>query len=106
MIRLLLILILAGLVALSAAWIADHDAVMIVTAGSYEIRTTVAIATGLLLVLYAVLWLFLRILFALFTALSRAGGSLSGKHRPPVPPPPQAAASAPQIPRAEPRLPS
>ena len=81
MIRLLFILIVAGLVALGAAWVADHDAVLTLTAGSYEIRTTAVVAAGLLIVSFAVLWLLLRILFAILKGLTRAGGRLSGKRK-------------------------
>jgi uncharacterized membrane-anchored protein len=71
MIRLLFILVVAGLVALMAAWIADHDMVLTLTAGSYELRTTVAVAAGLLIVCFTALWLLLRVLFAILSALAR-----------------------------------
>ncbi|HEX3485327.1 MAG TPA: heme biosynthesis HemY N-terminal domain-containing protein [Micropepsaceae bacterium] len=85
MMRLFFVLVVAGLVAVAAAWIADNDAAMLVTAGNYEIRTTVGVAIILLLVSFAVLWLFLRILFGIVAAFARAGAQLSRARRgPPV----------------------
>jgi uncharacterized membrane-anchored protein len=72
MIRLLVILIAAGLVALSAAWIADHDSVLMLTVGDYEIRTTAAVATALLLVCFMTLGLVLRVLFTILRGLASA----------------------------------
>ncbi|HXJ02848.1 MAG TPA: hypothetical protein VNH44_16630 [Micropepsaceae bacterium] len=100
MIRLLFILIIAGLVALGAAWIADHDVTMTLTVGSYEIRTTAAVAILLLLVLFLILWLFLHLVFSVFTGLTTARRALSGKHNTPLPPP------APEILPPQPRIPS
>lgn len=72
MIRLLVILIAAGVVALSAVWIADHDAVLMLTVGDYEIRTTAAVAIALLLVCFMALWLVLRVVFTIVRGLAGA----------------------------------
>jgi uncharacterized membrane-anchored protein len=72
MIRLLVILIAAGLVALGAAWIADHDSVMMLTVANYEIRTTVAVAILLLLFCFLALWLVLRVAFTILKGLAGA----------------------------------
>jgi uncharacterized membrane-anchored protein len=72
MIRLLVILIAAGLVALGAAWIADHDAVLMLTVGDYEIRSTAAVAIALLLVCFMALWLVLRVGFTIVRGLASA----------------------------------
>jgi uncharacterized membrane-anchored protein len=81
MMRLLLILVIAGLVALGAAWIADHDAVLTLTVADYEIRTTATVAIAVLLVCFFVLWVALRILFAFLKGLARASGSLSASRK-------------------------
>ena len=90
MIRLLFILIVAGLVALGAVWVADHDAVLTLNIASYEIRTTAAVAVVLLLASFGVLWLLLRILFAILKGLTRAGGRLSGSREAGLSVPPRA----------------
>ena len=91
MIRLIVILFAAGLVALSAAWIADHDAVLMLTVGDYEIRTTVAVAIALLLVCFLALWLVLRVLFTILRGL--AGAHRVAVARKPLPVGPQEAAA-------------
>lgn len=77
MTRLLIILLAAGVVALGAAWIADHDSVLMLIVGDYEIRTTAAVAIALLLVCFMALWLVLRVLFAIFAASPAPTGSRS-----------------------------
>jgi uncharacterized protein HemY len=72
MIRLIVILFAAGLVALSAAWIADHDSVLMLSVGDYEIRTTAAVAIALLLICFLALWLVLRVLFTILRGLASA----------------------------------
>jgi uncharacterized membrane-anchored protein len=72
MIRLFVILIAAGLVALSAAWVADHDTVLMLCVGDYEIRTTAAVAIALLLACFMALWLVLRVLFTILRGLASA----------------------------------
>ncbi|HEY4266023.1 MAG TPA: hypothetical protein VGM72_11945 [Micropepsaceae bacterium] len=81
MMRLLFILIIAGVAALAAAWVADHDAVLTLTVADYEIRTTAAVAVVILLVCFFVLRVALRILFAVLKGLAMAGGQLSRNHR-------------------------
>jgi uncharacterized membrane-anchored protein len=87
MIRLFSIIVLAGVVALAAAWVADHDTALILTVADYEIRTTVAVATVMLLAVFFALWLVLRILFALVRSLAKAGGHVSGRGRNAAAPP-------------------
>ena len=84
MIRLLVILLAAGLVALSAAWIADHDSVLMLTAGDYEIRTTAAVAAALLLVCFMALWLVLRVLFTIVRGLASARRAATIRRPPPI----------------------
>jgi uncharacterized membrane-anchored protein len=81
MMRLLFILVIAGLVALGAAWIADHDAVLTLRVADYEIRTTVTVAIAVLLVCFFVLWLALRIVFAILKGFGKAGGWLSAPRK-------------------------
>jgi uncharacterized membrane-anchored protein len=102
MIRLLVILIAAGLVALGAAWIADHDAVLMLSAGDYEIRTTAAVAIALLLACFMALWLVLRVLFTILRGLASA--HRVAVERRPLPTPPNDA--APEILAAQDRTPS
>ena len=85
MIRLLVILLAAGVVGLSAAWIADHDSVLMLTVGDYEIRTTAAVAIALLLVCFAALWLVLRIMFTILRGLASAH-RVAVARKPPAPP--------------------
>ena len=61
MIRLLFILIVAGLVALSAVWLADHDGTLTLAIDGYEARTRVTVAAGLLIPLLAVLYVLIRL---------------------------------------------
>jgi uncharacterized membrane-anchored protein len=72
MTRLLIILLAAGLAALSAAWIADHDSVLMLIVGDYEIRTTAAVAIVLLLLCFIGLWAVLRVLFTIVRGLASA----------------------------------
>jgi uncharacterized membrane-anchored protein len=81
MMRLLFILVIAGLVALGAAWIADHDAVLTLTVADYEIRTTVAVAIAVLLVSFFMLWVALRVLFAIFKGFARARTRISAPRK-------------------------
>jgi uncharacterized membrane-anchored protein len=81
MMRLLVILVIAGLVALGAAWIADHDAVLTLTVADYELRTTAMVAIAVLLVCFFVLWVALRILFAILKGFAKAGGWLSAPRK-------------------------
>ena len=61
MIRLLAILVAAVLIAAAAAWVADQQGVLAMTAGSYEIRMTTPVAIALLIVFAFAIGLFTRI---------------------------------------------
>ena len=73
MIRLVLILIVAGLIALGAVWLADHAGVLTLTIDGYEFRTSAALAAVLLLVIVALLFALLRLAPLLLAGPSRLG---------------------------------
>jgi HemY protein len=65
MIRLLLILASAGLIATGLAYLADVEGSLDLTVGSYGFHMSIAVAAGLLLALVAALFLFFRLVAAI-----------------------------------------
>jgi len=62
MIRLILILLGAGLAGLAAIWLADHDGAVVLTIAGYEFRMRAVVAAGLLLLVFAALYVFIRLI--------------------------------------------
>jgi HemY protein len=77
MIRLLLILILAGLIALGAVWLADHDGFVTLTLAGYEIRARAAVAAVILLGLVAVLLILMRVAVLIMRGPANVRGFLA-----------------------------
>ena len=61
MTRLIAILLVAGLAALAAIWLADHDGSVLIAIAGYEIRMRVVVAAALLLIAFAALYAFVRL---------------------------------------------
>jgi uncharacterized membrane-anchored protein len=81
MMRFASVLIVAVLVGLGVAWLADHNQPLTLLVPNYEIRTTTEVAGALLLVCFAILWLVLRLVFAFFTSFARTARWLSTERK-------------------------
>jgi HemY protein len=62
MTRLLAVLLVAGLAALAAIWLADHDGTVLIAIAGYEIRMRAVVAVALLFVLFGVIYAFVRLI--------------------------------------------
>jgi HemY protein len=62
MIRLILILLVAGLAGLAAIWLADNDGAVLIAIAGYEIRMRAVVAAALLLLIFAALYAFIRLI--------------------------------------------
>ena len=62
MTRLIAVLLGAGLAALAAMWLADNDGSVILAIAGYEVRMRAVVAAALLLLLFAVLYAFIRLI--------------------------------------------
>ena len=60
--RLIAVLVAAGLVALAAMWLADNDGTVVLAIAGYEVRMRAVLAAGLLLLVFAVLYVFIRLI--------------------------------------------
>src|SRR4051812_12497297 len=59
--RLIAVLLAAGLAALAAIWLAEHDGSVVVAIAGYELRMRAVVAAALLLLLFAALYVFIRL---------------------------------------------
>lgn len=73
MTRLLFILIVAGLIAVGVAWVADNDGVATIVMGSYEFSTSASVIVVLGLILAGALALLLRVTFFVVFSKSKIG---------------------------------
>ena len=73
MIRLLVILIVAGLIATGLAWMADLQGGLDMVLGSYAIHMSVGAAAGLLLVAVGIIFVFFRVLMAVLSTPETLG---------------------------------
>jgi HemY protein len=73
MIRLLIILIIAGIIATGLAWIADLQGGLDILLGSYAIHMSVGVAAALLLVAVGILFVFFRLIVALLSTPEMVG---------------------------------
>ncbi len=71
MFRLIVILIVAGLAALAAVWLADHDGTLTLTITGYEIRMAATTGAVLLLLLVAAVYVGIRLILRGPARLSR-----------------------------------
>ena len=62
MTRLIAVLLVAGLAALAAIWLADHDGSVLIAIAGYEIRMRAVVAAALLFVLFAAIYAFIRLI--------------------------------------------
>jgi HemY protein len=62
MIRLVAVLLVAGLAALAAIWLADHDGTVLIAIAGYEIRMRAVVAAALLLLVFAAVYAFIRLI--------------------------------------------
>jgi len=60
--RLIVVLLVAGVAALAAMWLADHDGSVLIAIAGYEIRMRVIVAAALLLLAFAALYAFIRLI--------------------------------------------
>ena len=60
--RLIAVLAAAGLIALAAMWLADNDGTVVLAIAGYEVRMRAVVAAGLVLLLFAVLYVFIRLI--------------------------------------------
>jgi HemY protein len=79
MIRLILLLVAGGAIAVGAAWLADHDGIFLLTMNGYEVRTSAGFAVFLLLLTAALLLLLLRLVFLLLRSPDRFGSFFSAR---------------------------
>jgi HemY protein len=79
MIRLIAILITAGLIAATAAWFADHDGVLMLTIAGYEIRTSAGFAVLMMILLAALVLVVIQLVSFLFGGPSRIGAFFTGR---------------------------
>jgi len=79
MTRLLSILIAAGLIALGAAWLADHDGSLTLAVAGYEIRASAVFAAALLLAFMAVLFVLMRLAFLILGGPAKLGDFLASR---------------------------
>jgi HemY protein len=76
--RLIVVLLAAGVAALTAIWLADHDGTVLITIAGYEIRMRVVVAVALQLLAFAALYAFIRLIlrgpakFSAFLTVRRA----------------------------------
>ncbi|MEE8438703.1 MAG: heme biosynthesis HemY N-terminal domain-containing protein, partial [Micropepsaceae bacterium] len=73
MIRLLIILLVAGVIATGLAWIADLQGGLDILLGSYAIHMSVGTATALLLVAVAIIFVLLRFILAVLSTPETLG---------------------------------
>jgi HemY protein len=62
MTRLIAVLLVAGLAALAAIWLADHDGTVLIAIAGYEIRMRAVVAAALLLLAFGALYAFIRLI--------------------------------------------
>jgi HemY protein len=79
MMRLLFILVAAGVIALGAAWLADHDGVLTLIIAGYELRTSAGFAALLVLVLAALLFALTRVVFLILGGPAKLGAFFAGR---------------------------
>ena len=79
MMRLLFILVAAGVIALAAAWLADHDGVLTLIIAGYELRTSAGFAALLVLVLAALLFALTRVIFLVLGGPAKLGAFFAGR---------------------------
>jgi HemY protein len=79
MMRLLFILVAAGVIALGAAWLADHDGVLTLIIAGYELSTSAGFAALLVLVLAVLLFALMRVIFLIWGGPAKLGAFFAGR---------------------------
>jgi HemY protein len=79
MMRLLFILVAAGVIALGAAWLADHDGVLTLIIAGYELRTSAGFAALLVPVMAALLFALMRVIFLIWGGPAKLGAFFAGR---------------------------
>src|SRR5258705_9909274 len=79
MIRLFFILLVAVLIGLGAAWLADHDGLLTLTVSGYEVRTSAAFAVVLLFVLIIIAFVLMRLVLLVLGGPAKFSNFLSNR---------------------------